>query len=300
VRRKVVPLAAGVALITLLSGVALAGSAAVGSECDFVTGNLVANCGFETDTASWTIAGTPYVDTDASVARTGSSGLLAYPRVALNEWVSLSQDLATTPGQAYEVRFYLYPGGSIVSPSLRVEVSGGTAPAGLEVASGTYFGYWQPLTFEFTAAGSVATLTFTFFGRWDMDDVAVYAPLAPTVTGQPASATAVAETMHQFSAEASGAYVPTVQWQESSDAGATWSDITGATSRTLSVTAAMPQRPSTGRCSRTATAPARTRDADRGAAGRDRAVGRVRHRQYHRRLHPHGRTRAHALPVPDP
>ena len=239
VRRKVASLAAGAALITLLSGVALAGSAAVGSECDFVTGNLVANCGFEADTASWDIAGaTAYVDTDASRARSGSSGLLAHPRVDQSEWVSLSQGLATTPGHEYEVRFFLRHGGSIVSPSLRVEVTGGTAPAGLELASATYYGSWQPLTLEFTAAGTLATLTFTFYGSWDMDDVSVYAPLAPAVTSQPASASAVAGTVHQFSAEASGAYVPTVQWQESSDAGAAWSDITGATSRTLSVTAA--------------------------------------------------------------
>jgi hypothetical protein len=163
---------------------------------------------------------------------------MAHPRVDQSEWVSLSQGLATTPGHDYEVRFFLWHGGSIVSPSLRVEVTGGTAPAGLEIASGTYYGSWQPLTFAFTAAGSLATLTFTFFGPWDMDDVSVYAPLAPAVTSQPTSASAVAGTVHQFSAEASGAYVPTVQWQESSDAGATWSDITGATSITLSVTAA--------------------------------------------------------------
>jgi hypothetical protein len=238
-RRKVASLAAGAALITLLSGVALAGSATVASECDLVTGNLVANCGFEADLASWDIAGaTGYVDTDGSRARTGSSGLLTHPRVDQSEWVSLSQGLATMPGHHYEVRFFVWHGGSIVAPSLRVEVAGGTAPAGLEIPSGTYYGWWQPLTFEFTAADTLATLTFRFFGSWDMDDVSVYEPLAPVVASQPASGTAVAGTVQQFSAEASGAYVPIVQWQESSDAGSTWSDITGATSRTLSVTAA--------------------------------------------------------------
>lgn len=238
-RRLAVAVTTAVVLATGLSLVAITPVVAVSSECDVVTGNLVANCGFEADTAGWTVGGAPgYVDTDPSRARTGVSGLAANPRVAMSEWVSLSQGLATTPGHVYEVRFHLWHGGSIVSPSLRVDVTGGTAPAGLEIPSGTYYGLWQPLTFTFTAAEPLATLTFTFFGLWTMDDVSVYEPLAPVVTGQPASATAVAGTVQQFSAAASGAYVPTVQWQESSDAGATWSNITGATSSTLSVDAA--------------------------------------------------------------
>jgi hypothetical protein len=60
---------------------------------------------------------------------------------------------------------------------------------------------------------------------------------APIVTINPTSQTVAAGTTVTFTAAASGDPVPTVQWQVSTDGGKTWTDITGATTTTLSFTA---------------------------------------------------------------
>ncbi|HET8627255.1 MAG TPA: putative Ig domain-containing protein, partial [Thermomicrobiales bacterium] len=62
----------------------------------------------------------------------------------------------------------------------------------------------------------------------------------PVVTTQPASQSANAGQRVTFTAAASGNPAPTVQWQASSDNGATWTSIPGATATTLTVLAAPP------------------------------------------------------------
>ena len=57
--------------------------------------------------------------------------------------------------------------------------------------------------------------------------------VSPTVTTQPVSQTECAGANASFTSAASGTPAPTVQWQESPN-GTTWSNITGATSPTLS------------------------------------------------------------------
>ena len=79
----------------------------------------------------------------------------------------------------------------------------------------------------FTNAGGVATtvaatLTVNF---------------APTVTTNPVSQSISAGSTVTFTAAASGNPTPTVQWQQSTDGGATFQNIAGATSTTLSFTA---------------------------------------------------------------
>jgi len=59
----------------------------------------------------------------------------------------------------------------------------------------------------------------------------------PAVTTQPGNQTVNAGQSVSFSAAASGSPAPTVQWQVSSDNGATWSDLTGETATTLTFTA---------------------------------------------------------------
>lgn len=61
---------------------------------------------------------------------------------------------------------------------------------------------------------------------------------APTVTTDPANTVVVAGDTAFFTSAASGAPEPTVQWQLSTDSGGTWNDVNGATSGTLSFTAA--------------------------------------------------------------
>jgi hypothetical protein len=60
---------------------------------------------------------------------------------------------------------------------------------------------------------------------------------APAVTVQPLSQSVAAGTTVSFSATASGSPPPIVQWQVSTDGGASWGDVAGATSTTYSFTA---------------------------------------------------------------
>jgi uncharacterized protein YhjY with autotransporter beta-barrel domain len=62
----------------------------------------------------------------------------------------------------------------------------------------------------------------------------VTASVAPAITTNPSNATVTAGNTATFTAAASGTPTPTVQWQVSTDAGATFSNIAGATSTTLS------------------------------------------------------------------
>ncbi len=58
---------------------------------------------------------------------------------------------------------------------------------------------------------------------------------APTVTTQPVSETVNAGGTATFTAAAGGNPAPSVQWQQSTNGGATWSNISGATSTTLAL-----------------------------------------------------------------
>jgi uncharacterized repeat protein (TIGR02543 family) len=60
----------------------------------------------------------------------------------------------------------------------------------------------------------------------------------PVVTTQPADQTVLAGCSATFGAAASGSPTPTVQWQMSTNGGTSWTDISGATSTTLTVSSA--------------------------------------------------------------
>jgi hypothetical protein len=77
-----------------------------------------------------------------------------------------------------------------------------------------------------SATTNAATLTVTA------------APAAPAVTTQPANQAVTAGAMASFSAAASGSPAPTVQWQVSTNSGATFSDVPGATATTYAFTTA--------------------------------------------------------------
>jgi hypothetical protein len=64
---------------------------------------------------------------------------------------------------------------------------------------------------------------------------------APQVTLNPTNVTTSAGDYATFTAAATGAPTPTVQWQVSTDGGQTWSNITGATTTTLSFVASTSQ-----------------------------------------------------------
>ncbi|MGH7168703.1 MAG: beta strand repeat-containing protein, partial [Gemmataceae bacterium] len=61
------------------------------------------------------------------------------------------------------------------------------------------------------------------------------ASAAPTITGQPSSQTVTAGSNVSFTASANGNPTPSVQWQISTDGGATFTDISGAADTTLTL-----------------------------------------------------------------
>ncbi len=79
-----------------------------------------------------------------------------------------------------------------------------------------------------SATTHAATLTVT---------AAAPSTFAPSITSDPASESVVAGSSATFTASASGAPTPTVQWQQSTNSGTTWSAITGAIATTYSFTA---------------------------------------------------------------
>jgi hypothetical protein len=74
----------------------------------------------------------------------------------------------------------------------------------------------------------------------DAATLTVAASVAPSITSQPASVTILAGQGAGFAVGASGTPTPTLQWQLSTDNGASWSNINGATSDVLSLPAGVP------------------------------------------------------------
>jgi hypothetical protein len=87
-------------------------------------------------------------------------------------------------------------------------------------------------------------ITYTYAGATNFSAAAdsttmltVAAPAAPQVTLNPSDVTVLEGYSATFTAAASGLPTPTVEWQVSSDGGLTFTNVTGATSPTLTVVA---------------------------------------------------------------
>jgi hypothetical protein len=63
------------------------------------------------------------------------------------------------------------------------------------------------------------------------------APVSPSITLQPLDVTVLAPAAATFTAAASGVPSPTLQWQQSIDAGVTWANINGATNASFTTPA---------------------------------------------------------------
>jgi len=181
--------AAFIAVCLASTTTAFAGS----SACDAVTGNAVANCGFETGSlAGWTLTGSSFelaqtnnygIDSydpnsgsyDAFFANQGSTLGTASPTSDL----TLSQTLSLTTGGAYAVSFSLaqdtpvssgYTNFFSASFDSAVLLSETAAPA-TGTGNVTYVNY----TYDVIALGT-DTLAFSFqndAGDWFLDDVSV-------------------------------------------------------------------------------------------------------------------------------
>ena len=75
-------------------------------------------------------------------------------------------------------------------------------------------------------------------GRATSEAATLTVELAPKVTTQPTSRTVEVGASATFEALAAGTPAPTVQWEESTDGGSTWSDVEGATSDQLTISGA--------------------------------------------------------------
>ena len=74
----------------------------------------------------------------------------------------------------------------------------------------------------------------------DVATLTVAAAAAPSITGEPSNVTIVAGQGAAFIVGVSGTPTPTLQWQLSTDNGASWSNINGATSDVLTLPAGVP------------------------------------------------------------
>jgi hypothetical protein len=115
--------------------------------------------------------------------------------------------------------------------------NGSTATAGVDCGAGGGGGAGSSWAVNgsgasFSTTNATAAVTLTFYG---------FVGTAPAITTQPSSATVNAGHAATFTAAASGNPSPDVQWQVSTNGGSTFSNISGATSATLSFTASSSQ-----------------------------------------------------------
>src|SRR5207248_2288392 len=103
----------------------------------------------------------------------------------------------------------------------------------------SYFYPWGQLLSRFIFQGARASRpTRTWLPAFEeLDERVLPSGTAPHVTVNPANLTINAAHVAAFTAAATGAPAPTVQWQVSTDGGQTFKDVAGASSATLTFTA---------------------------------------------------------------
>jgi hypothetical protein len=149
------------------------------SLCDSIPGNLVANCGFETgDFTDWTLSGNGSFTgvTGGIYAHTGNFGAFLGP-VGSDGY--LTQNVATTSGNAYTLQFWLLNEGGTPN-NFDVSLNGGATEVFLltDAPAQPYTEY----TIPFVATGATA-LQFSFQQNpayWGLDDISI-TPAVSTV-----------------------------------------------------------------------------------------------------------------------
>jgi len=170
-------------VVKLLTVGVLFASALYGDICGSVSGNLVANCGFETgDFSHWTVsAGATGVSSSFGPGNYDPNSGSFYAYLGnVGSLGTISQSLATTNGDQYELDFYLASNGTTPN-EFKVEVNGDVLFDQVDIPSTS--GYVLH-TFDFTATGPT---TLTFFERDDpnflaLDDVSVAETSVPEPT----------------------------------------------------------------------------------------------------------------------
>lgn len=205
-RTVIASVLSAVALVGANAALAASPAAAAASICDTATGNIVANCGFETgDFGPWV-----HDDGQAQSAEgvvnddNPNSGTYNYYDGSVGAPDTLSQALTVTPGDTYQLSFEASnddPGGTVDSfvASVTTTSGGDTNTQTVFTDSGqtitdTYVSYGGAFTVPATAT-STATLTFTIEedpSFYHLDDVEVLqtggsTPASVSLSASPAS-----------------------------------------------------------------------------------------------------------------
>jgi hypothetical protein len=85
--------------------------------------------------------------------------------------------------------------------------------------------------------GAISVGSFAYTVNYTANSVELVPAIAPAITQSPSNQTVVTGNTATFTAAATGTPTPTVQWQVSTNGGASWSDISNATNTTYSFTA---------------------------------------------------------------
>ncbi|MCY2997334.1 MAG: dockerin type I domain-containing protein [Planctomycetota bacterium] len=85
--------------------------------------------------------------------------------------------------------------------------------------------------------GAISVGSFAYTVNYTANSVELVPAIAPAITQSPSNQTVVTGNTATFTAAATGTPTPTVQWQVSTNGGASWSDISNAANTTYSFTA---------------------------------------------------------------
>ena len=145
--------------------------------------NLVANGNFATgDFTDWTLGGNAiwqnslpeiFIDTSAEGSSTYAAGMGSMGPSSSSDG-TLSQTIATTPGQTYTLSFWLQNEGSTGGNDFQAIWNGQTL---LSLSNAPQSGYTE-YTYTVTATGSASTLEFSALNnpsQWDLDNVSLTA-----------------------------------------------------------------------------------------------------------------------------
>ena len=129
------------------------------------------------------------------------------------------------------------------TPSLQWQQSSNGGTSWADIAGATATSYATPATVLADNGKLLRVHVFNAVG--DVYSTAVMlsvsaAAVAPAITTQPAHASVIAPAAASFTVSASGTPTPTYQWQTSSDAGASFSNINGATQAGYTTPATVP------------------------------------------------------------
>ncbi|MEV6423617.1 HtaA domain-containing protein [Streptomyces sp. NPDC051662] len=247
-------LVAGEAPVTT-EGVPLAALTASAGALDGATLDWTGITATLTDEGSkiFTYQGRPMYAAGTALETVAVDGTVGVPTLTVSQVAGLGAETrVTVTGKGYQPGRGVYLAQSIAMPGTTYPSVFGNAAYVRQVGADGTFTVTMKLTETFTPSGAPVvdcrtTACFvTSFNSHDGGDRTwmssraqdVAQPLkfgAATVTTQPSSRTVRSGATAVFSAAASGA--DSVRWERSTDRGATWSAVPGATSTTLSVKA---------------------------------------------------------------